>query len=61
MKERLKEIDFNEALERTRKGERVYAFDLSVDKITMKLFSRLEISEVVSNGYSYYIVEEMSE
>lgn len=61
MKRRLKEIDFNEALERTRKGERVYAFDLSADKISMKLFSRLEISEAVSKDYSFYIVEEVAE
>ena len=61
MKRRLKEIDFNEALERTRKGERVYAFDLSADKISMKLFSRLEISETVTKDYSFYIVEEVDE
>lgn len=55
----LKQIDFNEAFEFTRQGERVYAFDLSADKITMKLFSRLEISETVNREYSYYVVEEV--
>lgn len=58
---RLKQVDFNEALELTRKSERVYAFDLSADKITMKLFSRLEISEAVSKDRAYYVVEEVDE
>lgn len=59
MKRRLREIDFNEALERTRKGERVYAFDLSAERLSAKLFERLEISETVTKDYSFYIVEEV--
>ena len=59
MKRTLREIDFNEALERTRKGERVYAFDLTKDTLTVKHFGRLALSEAVSKDYSFYVVEEV--
>lgn len=56
----LKQIDFNEALERARKEERVYAIDLGSDKkVTVKLFNRLEMYDALTNdNYIYAIVEE---
>lgn len=56
----LKQIDFNEALDRVKNGERVYAVDLSTDnKITMKLFNRLEIFDAIRGDYTYVIAEEV--
>lgn len=60
MNKKLKEIDFNEALERVKNGERIYATNLSGEKsLTLKLFSRLEIGDAVKNDYVYLIVEEV--
>lgn len=60
MKKTLKHIDFNEALERVRNGERVYAFDLSSERLTLKLFNRLEVSETIKTDYAYFIVVEVA-
>lgn len=58
----LKQIDFNEALDRARSGERVYAVDLSAEnKLTMKLFNRLEIADALRSDYTYMIAEEVQE
>lgn len=57
---KLKQIDFNEALERARKGEEVYAVDLNSNKSPVtKLFRRLTISEVIKDDLIFEIVEEV--
>lgn len=56
---KLKEIDFNEALDRIRKDERVYAVDLTTDKITTKLASRLEVGDMLRNNYTFLVMEEI--
>lgn len=59
---KIRQIDFNEALELVRNGERVYATDLSGEKsLSMKLFSRLEIGAAIKNDYVFQVVEEVSE
>lgn len=56
----VKQIDFNEALERTRKGEKVFAVDISKAAPSTKLFRNLTIDEAVkkSNTLIYQIVEK---
>ena len=62
MKKRLNQIDFTEALERARKGERVYATDLSGEKtITVRLFRCLAIGDAIQTNYIYMVVEEVAE
>lgn len=56
----IKQIDFTEALERTRKGEKVYAVDLMTNKTpTTKLFKNLLIGDALKTEYIYQIVEEV--
>lgn len=57
----VKQIDFNEALDRTRKGEKVFAVDISKAAPSTKLFRNLTIDEAVkkSNALIYQIVEEV--
>lgn len=58
----VKQIDFNEALDRTRKGEKVFAVDISKAAPSTKPFRNLTIDEAVkkSNALIYQIVEEVS-
>ena len=58
MDKKLIQIDFDEALKRTRNDERVYAFDLSQEnKVTVYLFNRLDIGRVLSREYFFAVVE----
>lgn len=61
MAKKLIQIDFNEALKRAEKGERVYATDLSGQNksLSMKLFNRLEIGDALKTDYVYQVVEEV--
>lgn len=55
----IKQIDFTEALERTRKGEKVYAVDLFTNKTpATRLFKNLSIGDALKNEYVYQVVEE---
>lgn len=56
----LKQIDFNEALERTRKGEKVFVTNISKDSPTVRLFKKLTIEEALRHNENlvYQTVEE---
>jgi len=56
----VKQITFDEALERTRAGEIVYAIDTKKNLPRLKQFKMLSIGEVVINAdnYIYQIWEE---
>lgn len=60
MNKRLREVTFEEALALTVENTKVYAFDLGSEKLSVKLFSRLEIADAVNKDYSYFTVEEVS-
>ena len=62
MARKLKEVTFEEAIEKARGGEVVFAFDLTqANKITVKQFNRLEISEAVGKERVFYIVKEVED
>jgi hypothetical protein len=54
------QINFEEALERTRHGENVYVLDVTSNKPTLRLFKRLTIDEAVKNENKFVlqVVEE---
>ena len=60
---RLIQIDFNEALERTRKGDKVYVVNIGKPAPTTRLFKKLTIEEAVehSDDIVFQIVEEAAE
>lgn len=60
MSKKLRQVTFEEALALTCEGVKVYAFDLTSDKLSIKYFSRLEIADAVNREYSYFTVEEVN-
>lgn len=55
----VKQINFEEALERTRNGETVYAVNLKVkEKPVTKLFRNLVIGDAIETDYIYQVVIE---
>lgn len=59
MSKKLIQIDFNEALERTRNGEKVYAIDITGKTPTIKRFKNLVIDIALNTDYVYIIIEEV--
>lgn len=53
----VKQISFEEALERTRNGETVYAVNLKEKPVT-KLFRNLVIGDAIETDYIYQVVIE---
>lgn len=59
---KIRQIEFSEAIERTQKGEPVYAVELKANKVpTTKLFKNLAIGDALKTDYIYQIVEEVAE
>lgn len=56
----LKQINFEEAIEHVRRGEKVYATNLSAAKPQISNFSSLTIAAVLNRDYIFQIVEEES-
>ena len=58
---KIKQIEFSEALERTRNGEQVYAVEIKANKApTTKLVRNLTIGDALKTNYIYQIVEEVN-
>lgn len=60
MSKKLIQIDFNEALERTRNGEKVYAIDVTGKTPIIKRFKTLVIDIALNTDYIYTIIEEVA-
>lgn len=56
---KIKQIDFTEALERTRNGEKVYALDITGKTPMIKRFKTLVIDIALNTDYVYVIAEEV--
>lgn len=57
-----KTLEFFEAVERSKYGEKVYAIDFNANKPIVKLFSKLTVDDAINNENDlvFAIVEEVS-
>ena len=55
----LKNITFEEAIDEARKGESIFAVNITGSKPVTKLFDRLSIGEAIEKDYIYQKIEEV--
>lgn len=56
---KLKEISFNEALERAKNLETVYAVDINAKDPKLMKLNTLTIGKVMTHDYIYQVIEEV--